>query len=124
MLRSWARGCSRLPVSRFIGINPLHKASPALTTEGKNRVFLGWWGEEGIHITWVFIRKCLLRLERDGKLQVKDQGRVIQSHLKKGEKWKALWKDKSICKGVHCHGSLVKEESQRQPVVGPIRALW
>ena len=46
----------------------------------------------------------------------------MQSHLKKGRI--ALWKDESIWKGVHCHGSLVKEEPPRRPVARPLRAFW
>lgn len=99
---------------------------PVLHSLQRERIgfFLGGGEKRGFTSLGFFVGKCLLRLGKDGKLQVKDQGRVIQSHLKKGEKWKALWKDESICKGAHCHGSLVKEESQRQPVAGPIRALW
>lgn len=69
----------------LIGITLLHKASPALTTKGKDEGVFG--------ITWDFVGKCLLGLRSDGK-QVKDQLRVPQSHLEKGRI--VLWKDESI----------------------------
>lgn len=90
---------------------------PVLSSRQRGRVGVG------SGVTCGSIGKCLLELRSDGKKTSEEPG---QSHAKSPKRKKkkkreriALGKDESIRKGVHCHGSTVKEEPQRQRVAGP-----
>lgn len=135
MLRSWTWGHSGTAISCLTGINSLHKASPAFTTDEKGGFLVLEAGGRDVlfffflfsfffffDVTWGFYWKMPSKTQKWWKITSEWSRQSCAVTLKRRRT--ALWKEQSIQRGVHCYGNLLKEESQRQPVAVPISALW